>query len=171
MSIDGAIGAAPTEAEAETGMLFAASTGGFYTPGIHGDAMPPDAVEITATDHAALLAGQAAGSKIVPGPDGAPILAAPPPPPPPAPIRAIAPYAFRLRLPAATRRAITLAASHALEGGDPTLQTWLDDLHSTRAVLLDHPDIASGVAMLRAAGLITEAEAAALLADGTAEEV
>ena len=97
----------------------------------------------------------------------------PPTPEPPAdvPIRAIAPYAFRLRLPAATRRAITLAASQTLDAGDPTLQTWLDDLHSTRAVLLDHPDIASGVAMLRAAGLITEAEAAALLADGTAEEV
>jgi hypothetical protein len=89
----------------------------------------------------------------------------------PARIRAIAPFAFRQRLPAATRRAVTLAASQAMEAGDATLQTWLDDLSSTRVVLLDHPEIASGVAMLRTAGLITEAQAAALLADGTAEEV
>jgi hypothetical protein len=152
-------------------MLFSPSTRGFYLADLHGSAIPSDVVEITAADHAALLAGQAAGSEIVPGPDGAPILAAPPPPPPPAPIRAIAPFAFRQRLPAATRRAVTLAASRALEAGDATLQTWLDDLSSTRVVLLDHPDIASGVAMLRAAGLITEAQAGALLADGTAEEV
>jgi hypothetical protein len=100
--------------------------------------------------------------------------AAPEPPAPegpPAQIRVIAPFAFRQRLPAATRRAVTLAASQAMEAGDATLQTWLDDLSSTRVVLLDHPDIASGVAMLRAAGLVTEAEATALLADGTAEEV
>jgi hypothetical protein len=152
-------------------MLFSPSMRGFYSADLHGAAIPSDVVEITAADHAALLAGQAAGSEIVPGPDGAPILADRIAPPPPPPIRAIAPYAFRLRLPAATRRAVTLAASHAMEAGDATLQTWLDDLHSTRVVLLDHPDIAAGVAMLQAAGLVTQAEAAALLADGTAEEV
>lgn len=152
-------------------MFYSPSRRGFYVPAFHGHGIPEDVIAISAAEHSALMEEQSAGLAIVPGPDGRPTAAEPAAPPPPPPIRAIAPFAFRQRLPAATRRAITLAASRALEDGDATLQTWLDDLSSTRLVLLDHPDIASGVAMLRAAGLITEAQATALLADGTAEEV
>ena len=140
---------------------------GFYHDGLHGAAIPSGAVPIS-EDTWRLWIGDTQRQRW----DGAALVPCDPPPPAaPPPIRAIAPYAFRQRLPAATRRAITLAASQALEAGDATLQTWLDDLSSTRLVLLDHPDIASGVAMLRAAGLITESQATALLADGTAEEV
>ncbi|MDZ7890098.1 MAG: hypothetical protein U5M72_12945 [Pseudomonas sp.] len=44
--------------------------------------IPLDAVEITAEEHAALLAGQSAGKMIVTGEDGYPFLADPPPPAP-----------------------------------------------------------------------------------------
>ncbi len=59
-------------------MLYASSTGGFYLRAIHGEAIPADAVEITAEEHVALLAGQAAGQIITAGPAGRPILTNPP---------------------------------------------------------------------------------------------
>lgn len=62
-------------------MLYAASTGGFYLPEIHGDAIPPDAVEISAEDHAALMAANGMGKVIVAGPGGVPIAIDPPPAP------------------------------------------------------------------------------------------
>lgn len=63
-------------------MFYAKSTGGFYTPEIHGDAIPSDAVEITPEEHAALLAGQGQGKLIVADGDGRPLLQDPPPPTP-----------------------------------------------------------------------------------------
>ena len=54
-------------------------TGGFYLPQIHGDNIPSDAVEITAAEHAVLLAGQSAGQLIVAGTSGAPMLMPPQP--------------------------------------------------------------------------------------------
>lgn len=61
-------------------MYYAKSTGGFYSAEIHGDNIPADAVEITADDHAALLAGQAQGKSIVADASGRPVLADPPKP-------------------------------------------------------------------------------------------
>ena len=61
-------------------MFYAKSTGGFYDTAIHGDNIPADAVEITADEHAALLAGQSAGKRIAAGVDGRPALADPPAP-------------------------------------------------------------------------------------------
>lgn len=61
-------------------MRYSKSTGGFYSPEIHGAAIPADAVEITATRHAELIAGQAAGKTIGHGADGTPILIDPPAP-------------------------------------------------------------------------------------------
>jgi hypothetical protein len=65
-------------------MFYSPTTGGFYSQAIHGDSMPTDVVAITDERHADLLAGQAAGQRIVAGQDGAPMLADPPPyvPPP-----------------------------------------------------------------------------------------
>lgn len=60
-------------------MKYSPSTGGFYLPEIHGDAIPEDAVEITAEAHAALLEGQSQCKRIIAGPDGFPVLADPPP--------------------------------------------------------------------------------------------
>lgn len=60
-------------------MLYSASTGGFYLPEIHGGNIPSDAVEISAETHAALMAGQSAGQRIVADLNGIPFLAAPPP--------------------------------------------------------------------------------------------
>jgi len=99
---------------------------------------------------------------------------APPEAAPAAPrIRAIRTWAFRRRLPVATRQTITLAAAAAMRATPPdaTLQTWLDDLSSTNTALLDDAELQAGVAALLGAGLITHAERDALLADGTAEEV
>lgn len=61
-------------------MFYSAQTAGFYDPAIHGANIPTDAVEITAEEHAALLAGQSAGKMIDVGPDGAPVLIDPPQP-------------------------------------------------------------------------------------------
>ena len=151
--------------------VYSPTTRGFHLAGL--GQMPADAVPITDAAHAALLAAQAEGQQIVPGPDGAPIAVAPPPPPPAPPIRAIRTYAFRQRLPVATRQTITLAAAAAMRATPPdaTLQTWLDDLSSTNTALLDDAELQAGVAALLGAGLITHAERDALLADGTAEEV
>lgn len=61
-------------------MFFSASTGGFYTREIHGENMPDDVVEITADEHAALMAGQSAGKVIAADENRRPVLQEPPPP-------------------------------------------------------------------------------------------
>ena len=61
-------------------MFYSKSTGGFYTPEIHGDNIPADAVEITVEEHQALLEGQSMGKRIVADESGRPILQDPPPP-------------------------------------------------------------------------------------------
>ncbi len=59
-------------------MFYSKTTGGFYDPKIHGDGIPADAVEITTEEHAALLAGQSQGKRIVADAGGRPVLADPP---------------------------------------------------------------------------------------------
>lgn len=61
-------------------IFYSAATGGFYDSEIHGDAIPDGAFVITAEEHAALLAGQSAGKRIVPGTGGEPALEDPPEP-------------------------------------------------------------------------------------------
>lgn len=61
-------------------MFYSKSTLGFYDAAIHGDNIPADAIEITAAEHTALLAAQAAGARIVPGEGGYPVAQTPPPP-------------------------------------------------------------------------------------------
>ena len=60
-------------------MFYSKTTGGFYDHDIH-VTIPDDAVEIDRATHAALLAGQSEGKRIVPDPDGFPVLADPAPP-------------------------------------------------------------------------------------------
>lgn len=85
-------------------------------------------------------------------------------------VRVILPLDFRRRIVPATMLNITLSASQALEAGDGTLQVFLDDLSASRQVELDNPVTAEGVAFLATSGLITEAEATALLADANPTE-
>ena len=59
-------------------MLYSASTRGFYDRAVHAT-IPADAVEITAVQHADLLARQMAGHAIVPGAGGRPKASAPVP--------------------------------------------------------------------------------------------
>lgn len=61
-------------------MFYSQTTGGFYASEIHGDNIPSDAVEISTEDHAALLAGQLEGKRIVADANGRPTLQDPPPP-------------------------------------------------------------------------------------------
>ena len=63
-------------------MFYSKLAGGFYSREIHGENMPEDVVEITAEQHAALLAGQAAGKVIAAGKGGKPVLQDPPAPAP-----------------------------------------------------------------------------------------
>jgi len=55
-------------------MLYAKSTGGFYTEEIHGANVPRDAVVISAELHASLMNGQTQGKTIVGDDNGFPIL-------------------------------------------------------------------------------------------------
>ena len=61
-------------------MHYSKQTGGFYTREIHGDNIPPDAVEITKQQHAALLQGQSEGKVITADENGYPVLVDPPQP-------------------------------------------------------------------------------------------
>lgn len=63
-------------------MFYSPSTNGFYTPEVHGTAIPADAVEITAEQHAALLEGQSTGKVIAADANGNPVLQDPPKPTP-----------------------------------------------------------------------------------------
>jgi hypothetical protein len=61
-------------------MFYSAIHKGFFIAELHGDAIPADAVPVSADDYAALFEGQSRGAQIVPGPDGAPTLLWPTPP-------------------------------------------------------------------------------------------
>jgi hypothetical protein len=65
-------------------LYYSPSTRGFYDSGIHGDAIPDDAVEIPPDLHRTLLDGQSEGKLIMP-PDGGHPLPYPADPPAPAP--------------------------------------------------------------------------------------
>lgn len=54
-------------------IFYSASCGGFFSPAVH-TSLPDDAVRITSTRHAALLAGQADGHEIIPDRRGRPHL-------------------------------------------------------------------------------------------------
>jgi hypothetical protein len=60
-------------------MFYSKSTSGFYDAAFHGKKIPLDAVEITPEEHAALMAGQAQGKRIIAGAAG-PVLQDPAPP-------------------------------------------------------------------------------------------
>lgn len=53
-------------------MLYSKTTGGFYDPEIHGEAVPSDCVEISKEAHAELLAEQSSGKVIVSDKKGLP---------------------------------------------------------------------------------------------------
>lgn len=59
-------------------MFYSHSAAGFFHPDIHVD-LPADVVEITTQEHAALLAGEAAGQRISLDAGGRPVLVAAPP--------------------------------------------------------------------------------------------
>ncbi|MCL2656139.1 MAG: hypothetical protein FWD62_01755 [Betaproteobacteria bacterium] len=61
-------------------MFFSAHTGGFYAAEIHVNNIPSDAVEITESEHAALLDAQSNGLRIVADDTGRPIAVEPPQP-------------------------------------------------------------------------------------------
>ena len=61
-------------------LYFSKETRGFYDSSIHAT-IPLDAVEVSSSHRAALLAGEASGKIIVAGEGGLPILIDPPPPP------------------------------------------------------------------------------------------
>ena len=59
-------------------LYYSQSSGGFYDSTTH-SRLPEDAVEISAEQHATLLAGQSTGQVIMPGKDGKPVLTLPTP--------------------------------------------------------------------------------------------
>lgn len=61
-------------------MRYSPSTGGFYPEDIPYPVLPADLINIEDSDHASLMAAQAAGQIIVPGTDGVPVAIDPPSP-------------------------------------------------------------------------------------------
>lgn len=55
-------------------MFYAASTGGFYTPEVHGSNIPADAVEVPFAEYTALIDGQADDKEILADENGYPYL-------------------------------------------------------------------------------------------------
>jgi hypothetical protein len=53
-------------------MFYSKLQNGFFTPEIHGENMPPDAVEITQEEYESVMTKQANGYRIVGGDDGKP---------------------------------------------------------------------------------------------------
>jgi hypothetical protein len=139
---------------------------GFYAAWLHGASVPDGAIAIDAETHQRWIADTLGqrwdGTALVP--------CAPPPMPAPPPIRVIRSLAFRMRLPDARRVAITGAALAAAASDGGAAMTFLLDQASSVTTDLDDARVVAGVAALRAANLITAAEASALLADGTAAE-
>lgn len=70
--------AIPDADAAVAGIYYAASVAGFFHTAL-GPLLPADAVAIDAQRHAALLAAQSAGLRIVAGDDGLPVVESPPP--------------------------------------------------------------------------------------------
>lgn len=91
-------------------------------------------------------------------------------PPAPPRIRVIRALAFRERIPESRRSSLSVAAMSAAAQGDGTLLTFLWDQAAASVTDLDNERVQAGVAMMLAAGLITQGERDALLADGTPEE-
>lgn len=80
--------------------------------------------------------------------------------PPAAPsLRKITPRAFMLRLPAPVQEAVAAATVQS-----PSLHRWVLELVASREVDLDMPETQAGVAAMVQAGLLTQAQATALLA-------
>jgi len=63
--------------------FYSDTTKGFYTPDIHGDNIPKDAVELSTEAYTALLDGQKEGKIIAVDSAGIPVLIDPPPAEPP----------------------------------------------------------------------------------------
>ncbi|WP_419900679.1 tail fiber assembly protein [Roseomonas sp. USHLN139] len=111
-------------------IYYAASARGFYAREIHGDGMPPDAVEITSDEHAALLRAQAAGQEIAPGADGRPVATPPAEPAPEYQAEA-----------ARARRDVLLLRSDWTQVADAPLSTeTVDAWRGYRQALRDLPD-------------------------------
>ena len=87
----------------------------------------------------------------------------PPPVAVPEPIE-IPALAFRRRFTAEERAAFTLAASRALEAGDPTLQVALDDMNAAQAIDLLDPLVAGMLQQLVQLGLLAPDRPAQILA-------
>lgn len=109
-------------------MFFSSTTGGFYDLDFHGDAIPPDAVEITAEAYAALFAAQAQGAQIVPGEGGAPTLLWPTPPTPEEVLEAwrarTVVSAFQAKEALSDRGKLAAAEAAAVAAGGRTLRAW-----------------------------------------------
>lgn len=106
--------------------FYSAENGGFYVTGVHAS-MPADAVAITDAEHAAMMAAQAEGKLIVPGPGGKPKAENPP---------ALTPEQL-----AASREASRAAAYRdesdplyfKAQRGEATMQEWLDKIDEIKA--------------------------------------
>lgn len=149
-------------------MLYSKAEGAFFTPSIHGSATPPDAVEITPAQHAALFAAQSAGKRIVADASGYPIAQDPPPPPAPTSeqIRAALTDAVYAHMNAAAQARgyddIKAAVTYAEEPAVPLFQAEGRALRAWRSLVWAHcyqvlADVQAGTrAIPTAAQLIAE---------------
>lgn len=58
-------------------LFYSAKTGGLYAADINGENIPPDAIEISAEEHQALISAASEGRMVIPGLDGRPMVSEP----------------------------------------------------------------------------------------------
>lgn len=107
---------------------YSATTRGFYDVALHGAAIPLDAVQVPRAVYQDLMAEQAAGAQIVPGPGGAPIAQWPVPPSPAEVLAAwrqgTAVSAFQAKAALYKRGLLDDAEAVAVAAGGLTLLAW-----------------------------------------------
>ncbi|MGB4064260.1 MAG: hypothetical protein WBK19_10585 [Azonexus sp.] len=128
-------------------MKYSPATNGFYLYPLQASATPPDAVDISDEEYAALRLGQSSGKTIVPGGDGRPFLTTMPAIP-----HSVSSLQFMDRFTEVEQLAIVTATMSVAQ-----VKLWYDRMLCAEEIVYKDARTLAGLQALVAAGLITQA--------------